>query len=87
VKPKTLTRLLAFGGLTGMIALHRIPEKYFPFHSTAVPTVIVVGLLVAAHRNPLRMLYKDASNMLAKLWDRKVKIAVDTTNRDAKVLT
>ncbi len=69
-----------------MIALHRIPEKYLPFRSTALPTVIVVALLIAAHRAPLRILYQDASNMLKELCDLNAKAPVEATDQGAKVL-
>ncbi|MEW6349656.1 MAG: hypothetical protein AB1646_11390 [Thermodesulfobacteriota bacterium] len=64
MKPKTLTRLLAAGGLGSLAALHWLPKKFLPFGSHTATAVLLVGVLVAVHRNPLRMLYRDARKAL-----------------------
>jgi hypothetical protein len=64
MKPKTLTRLLAAGGLGSLAALHWLPEKYLPFGSRTASATLLVTLLLLVHRNPLRMLYRDAMKAL-----------------------
>lgn len=66
MKPKTLTRLLAMGGLGGLAALHWLPEKCLPFGSRTASAVMLFGMMLALHRNPLRLLYKDAKKTLEK---------------------
>jgi|GEM_PF-2637452 len=85
MRPKTLTGLLALGGLSGMLAVHFVPEKVWPAHTRTILSVAVFGLLLATHRNPLRMLYKDASNMLAQRWNQNAEAAGDAVGRGVKV--
>ncbi|MEW6529526.1 MAG: hypothetical protein AB1473_01745 [Thermodesulfobacteriota bacterium] len=66
MKPKTLTRLLAAGGLASLAALHWLPKKYLPFGSRTASAALLVGLILAVHRNPLRALFRDAKNVLEK---------------------
>lgn len=68
MKPKTLTRLLAFGGLCGLGCVHFVPKKFFPFRSRELVAVTAAAVLLAAHRNPLRLLYKDAVAHLPSSW-------------------
>lgn len=66
MKPKTLTRLLAAGGLGGLAALHWLPERCLPFGSRTASAVMLFGTMLVLHRNPLRLLYKDAKKTLEK---------------------
>lgn len=60
MKPKNLTRMMAASGLAGVAAVHWLPKRFLPFESRTCSAVLLVGLLLAVHRNPLRLLYKDA---------------------------
>jgi len=61
-----MTRLLAAGGLGSLVALHWLPKRFLPFGSHTAATVLIIGVLLAVHRNPLRMLYRDAKEVLEK---------------------
>jgi hypothetical protein len=66
MKPKTLTRLLAAGGLGGLAAIHWLPKRFLPFGNPVLSTVLLVGGLLVLHRNPLRLLYRDTKTAVNK---------------------
>lgn len=83
MQPKTLTRLLAAGALGGMAAVHWLPKKCLLFESSTVSSILLVGLMLGVHRNPLRLLYRDAMKALEKSMkdteQHAVQLVVDRT--------
>jgi len=77
MKPKTLTRLLAAGALAGIGIIHFLPRSYLPFGSRLCAAALVIGTLVMVHRNPLKVLGKDASRTLES---RGKQLAVQADN-------
>ncbi len=64
MKPKTITRVLAAGALVGLGAVHVLPRCYLPLGSRLLASALVIGTLLLVHRNPLRVLGRDARTTL-----------------------
>jgi hypothetical protein len=73
MKPKTKTRLLALGGLTALGCVHFMPERWLPFRSRELVGLVAAGLLLGAHRNPLKVLYKDTVALLPAEWTAQLE--------------
>ena len=64
MKDKDFTRLIAGGALAGILAVHWLPKKLLPFASPTLTVALIIGGLLIAHRNPLRMLSKDLTSFV-----------------------
>ncbi len=64
MKDKDLTRLIAGGSLLGILAVHWLPKKLLPFASPVLAVALIIGGLLAVHRNPLKMIQKDLTSLV-----------------------
>lgn len=67
MKAKTATRILAGVGLAGIYAVHWMPRRLLPFASRSITSAVIVGVLIAVHRGPLKVLLRDAERSLRRL--------------------
>ncbi|MFC1833269.1 hypothetical protein ACFL2Q_00875 [Thermodesulfobacteriota bacterium] len=87
MEPKTLTRLLAAAGLGGIAAVHWLPKHFLPFGSRVATSVLIAGVLLVAHRHPLKAVGKDTAKALGVNSASSNALGHDRTSHGAAVRT
>ena len=64
---KEWNRVIAGSALVGLFAVHWLPKRLLAYVSPGLAALLIVGGLVFAHRNPLKVLWRDMENSFGNL--------------------